>query len=181
MSKSCRMIGGLIGIAILTGCNLVESPSPTELPTPTHQTETPVAPSPTSITPTRQWTAVPISPTQVPRTDGPATPAIPATADPVWHDQIAQAEQDLARRLSLDVDQIELVEVQAVVWPDGAMGCPQPGMVYTQLQQDGLLIRLRVGKVTYNYHSGGSRGPFLCEKPAAGDNPLPPPGGPIDK
>jgi hypothetical protein len=44
------------------------------------------------------------------------------------------------------------------------LGCPQPGLAYTQVQQEGLLIRLRVGKRLYNYHSGGGSAPFFCEK-----------------
>ena len=178
MRKSYWLFG-ILGVAVLTGCNRVELPSPTEPPIPTPVATTRTSPSP--IAPTPQWTVVPISPTYAPPTDTPATPAIPATADPAWQDQIALAKQDLAQRLSTSPDRIELVDVQPVVWPDGALGCPQPGMAYIQVQQDGLLIRLRAGKGTYNYHSGGSRGPFLCEKPVAGDKPLPPPGGPIDE
>jgi hypothetical protein len=97
-------------------------------------------------------------------------------ADPSWQDQVTQAKEDLAQRLSVDVSQIELLEVKPVVWPDGALGCPQPGMAYIQVQQDGLLIRLQTGKATYNYHSGGGRGPFLCEKATGDAKPFPPPG-----
>ena len=178
MRKSYWLIGISIGVTALIGCVRVESTSPTETPLSTSVPTT--QPSPSPAAPTPQWTVVPISPTHVSPTDAPATPAVPATADPVWHDQTTQAKQDLAQQLSLDVDQIELVDVQPMVWPDGALGCPQPGMEYTQVQQDGLLIRLRVGKIIYNYHSGGGRGPFLCEKPAPGAVPLPPPGGSID-
>jgi hypothetical protein len=89
---------------------------------------------------------------------------------------VLQAEEDLAQRLSTQVDQIELLEVAAVVWPDGGLGCPHPGVVYTQVPRDGLLIRLRVGKRTYHYHSGGGRSPFLCERAAVDDGLATPPG-----
>ncbi len=171
--KSMRLLVGLMGIAILTGCSQVESmPQATTAP----QALTAETPSSPTTTPTPQWTPVPISPTQVIHKDSPTTPAILTPANPAWQEQIAQAKHDLAQRLSIDVDQIELVEVQTVVWPDGSLGCPQPGMAYIQVQQDGLLIHLRVGKHTYNYHSGGNRGPFLCEDFPGGDSPLPPPG-----
>jgi hypothetical protein len=74
-----------------------------------------------------------------------------------------QAKQDLANRLSVSTDQIDLVEVRSVTWPDGSLGCPQPGTMYTQMVVDGLLIRLRARGNIYEYHSGGPREPFLCQ------------------
>lgn len=76
---------------------------------------------------------------------------------------VEQAITDLAQRTSSPVSDIEVVSVEAVVWPDKGMGCPRPGMVYPQVQVDGLLIHLSVGGVVYAYHSGEGRAPFLCE------------------
>jgi hypothetical protein len=89
---------------------------------------------------------------------------------------VVQAKEDLAQRLSIEMGQVGLVEAKAVVWPDSSMGCPRPGVAYTQVRRDGLLIRLRVGKRTYNYHSGGNRSPFLCEQATENDDLVPPPG-----
>jgi hypothetical protein len=74
------------------------------------------------------------------------------------------AVEDLAGRLSVDVGEIGVLEVQEVIWPDSSLGCPQPGMAYKQVPEDGLLIRLDVGGHVYEYHSGGMRDPFLCEQ-----------------
>lgn len=79
---------------------------------------------------------------------------------------VDEALADLAERLTIDVTQIEVVEVKAVVWPDGSLGCPESGVAYIQVQREGLLIRLRVGKRVYQYHSGGGSPPFLCEHPS---------------
>lgn len=73
------------------------------------------------------------------------------------------AMADLAARLDLPVERIEFLELKAVVWPDGGMGCPRSGMVYPQVQVDGYLIRLRAGKREFPYHGGGDKPPFLCE------------------
>lgn len=70
---------------------------------------------------------------------------------------------DLAARLGVDESAIAIVYVEAVTWPDGSMGCPQPGMAYTQVLVDGMRVVLSVGGVEYAYHSGGDREPFLCE------------------
>jgi hypothetical protein len=77
---------------------------------------------------------------------------------------IEKAKEDLAQRLSIDVAEISLAEAKEVVWPDASLGCPQPGIAYKQIPQDGALILLQVGINIYEYHSGGSRGVFLCEK-----------------
>jgi hypothetical protein len=104
------------------------------------------------------------------------SPTIPTSSDLARQDLVVQAKGDLAQRLSVDVDQIDLIEARAVVWPDSSMGCPQPGVAYTQVRRDGLLIRLRVGKRIYNYHSGGNRSPFLCEQATQDGDLVPPPG-----
>jgi hypothetical protein len=74
-----------------------------------------------------------------------------------------QATADLAERLGVSVDDIQVAQVEAVVWPDGSLGCPEPGSMYTQALEDGMIIRLSVDSQIYQYHSGISRGPFLCE------------------
>jgi len=77
--------------------------------------------------------------------------------------QIDAAKQDLAQRLGVDLAAIEVASVEAVTWPDGALGCPRPGMVYIQVLIDGLRILLRVGDQIYPYHSGNNQPPFLCD------------------
>jgi hypothetical protein len=95
---------------------------------------------------------------------------------------VEYAQQDLAARLGLSVADIQPLEVQAVVWPDRGLGCPAPDMMYIQVPEDGAIIRLAVGGKVFEYHSGASRPPFLCEQPQTspgippGDPPQPPPG-----
>ena len=66
---------------------------------------------------------------------------IPTPFDLALQKTVAQAQADLARRLHIEGNDMTLVDVQSVTWPDGGLGCPQPGMEYTQVQVDGLLIR----------------------------------------
>jgi hypothetical protein len=81
---------------------------------------------------------------------------------------VAGAQNDLARRFGVGADQVEVVEARSVMWPDRGLGCPAPGMLYVQVPEDGLLIRLRYGGRFYEYHSGAGRPPFLCEQPSSG-------------
>ena len=100
-------------------------------------------------------------------------PSLPTPSASGLEGLIEKAKEDLAQRLSISLDQISLVEATGVVWPDSSMGCPQPGMKYLQVPEDGALIVLKVEGNTYEYHNGGKRGLFLCEKKYK--NPTPPP------
>jgi hypothetical protein len=101
--------------------------------------------------------------------------------NPAYMPLVEYAQQDLAARLGLSVADIQPLEVQAVVWPDHGLGCPDPAMGYIQVPEDGALIRLAVGAKIFEYHSGASRPPFLCEQPQPspgtppGDTLQPPP------
>ena len=77
----------------------------------------------------------------------------------------ALAAADLAERLGRHVEEVAVVSVQEVTWRDGALGCPQPGHVYSQALVDGHRILLDVDGQTYTYHSGGNTAPFLCRDP----------------
>ena len=93
----------------------------------------------------------------------PDTPTSPTPYGSDMEDLVIQAKEDLADRLSIPVDQIEVLEATSVVWPDASLGCPQPDMRYKQVPVDGVLIRLQAKGQVYEYHSGGSRGLFLCQ------------------
>jgi hypothetical protein len=92
-------------------------------------------------------------------------PEMAREVEPGLEPLVNQAKEDLAQRLSISVDQIAVLEARSVVWPNAALGCPQPGMKYRQVPMDGALIRLAVDGKVYEYHSGGGRDPFLCEQP----------------
>ena len=89
------------------------------------------------------------------------------TPQPIVHDWILLAMEDLAHRLSIATSEIELLSFEEKVWSDAGLGCPQPGMSYAQVLQEGDLIQLGAGDKTYSYHGGGSSSsdPFLCEQP----------------
>ena len=107
------------------------------------------------------------------------TPTLPASVTPLLEEvlqlqptsskpnpealqHIAYARSDLAQKLGLDLATIEVVAYEVAIWRDGSLGCPQPGMMYTQALVDGYLIQLRVGEQTYNYHGANGHDPFLC-------------------
>ena len=80
-------------------------------------------------------------------------------------DAVVKARADLAAHLGVEVDSIEVSMVEEVVWRDGSIGCPEPGMVYTQALVEGLRLTLLHDGTTYYYHQGDDKDPFLCEEP----------------
>lgn len=78
---------------------------------------------------------------------------------------VADARADLAARLGLALDAVAVEGVHAVIWSDGSIGCPRPGMLYTQALVEGALIALRAAGAAYSYHSAEGRPAFLCERP----------------
>ncbi|MGH8944780.1 MAG: hypothetical protein ACRDVL_01355, partial [Acidimicrobiia bacterium] len=57
-------------------------------------------------------------------------------------DAAMKARADLAAHLGVEVDRIEVSLVEEVVWRDGSIGCPEPGMAYTQALVEGLRLTL---------------------------------------
>lgn len=112
-------------------------------------TTTPSTP-PDLTTPVQSTSTLPAQEEPMPQPD--------LTASPI----VQQAMADLAERLGVDPAEITVVRVEEVDWPDGSLGCPQPGMLYTQALVNGSFIQLQVDNQTYNYHSGGARPPLLC-------------------
>ena len=77
-------------------------------------------------------------------------------------DQVAFSREDLAARLEIDPDEVSLSGAIKVTWRSGALGCPEPGMSYTQALVPGVWIMLRVGNTAYRYHAVPGGQPFYC-------------------
>lgn len=97
-----------------------------------------------------------------PSEDAPAPPPVVDHSNP----QVATAITDLVVRFGIDVAAVEVVSIEEVTWPDGSVGCPLPGMRYTQALVNGSRIVLKAGGVQYQYNSGGGREPFYCANPS---------------
>jgi hypothetical protein len=112
-----------------------------------------------AATPTPKFAATPLSEESVIQ----KTPQ-PLPQDTTSASLVEQARQDLAERLNVQVEEIDFLDFELVVWPDGSLGCPKPGIAYIQVQREGYKILLGFAGREYAYHGGGSRPPFLCEK-----------------
>ena len=77
-------------------------------------------------------------------------------------EQVLFARTDLASRLNIGIDEVQLSGMTSVMWRSGAMGCPQEGKQYTDALVPGLLIMLRVGNKAHRYHGIPAGEPFFC-------------------
>lgn len=150
----------LVVLAACAGAEPTPLPAVTATPAPAIQTLPGLATEPASL-PEPTFAVVE---TLVPEeTVGEAMKPIPEV--PYIAKLVQQAQQDLARRLGVPGESIEFLEFEEVVWPDSSLGCPQPGIAYTQVMVDGYRILLQHEGKVYAYHGGGERPPFWCQNP----------------
>ena len=115
-------------------------------------TTSPAAPSP-SIRPAPSFSARPtIAPSAAP-----ITGEVPA-------DVLTAVRAELSSSSGLDAANAEVVRAEAVDWPDGSMGCPVPGMMYTQQIVPGYQVVLTLDGKTYDYRVAAETGTIVrCE------------------
>jgi hypothetical protein len=173
----------MLGLVACAGTSATESPTltagVTALPTaiPVSPTDTVAPASPTVQEQTAQGTSTPVAPTQeaVPtradveeREKPTAVPTVrPSETVPTGSEadrMVAAARADLAARLGLSVEEINVQSVEPVEWPDTSLGCPQPGMMYAQVITPGHQILLQARGEMYDYRSAGGRLLVLCEQ-----------------
>jgi hypothetical protein len=63
----------------------------------------------------------------------------------------------------LDRSAMTVVRAESVVWSDGSLGCPEPGMTYTMATVDGYWIELSAGDTTLDYRVGSNNAVKLCD------------------
>ncbi len=79
------------------------------------------------------------------------------------NDPVGKAIQDLAYKLRITSDLIQLKSYSDVVWPNGSLGCPDPVQLYSAAQVPGYVIVLHYGRHDYLYQGKSGRMPFRCE------------------
>jgi hypothetical protein len=66
--------------------------------------------------------------------------SLPAGLQSMWPKLL----EDAAQRSGRPATALHASSVQAVIWPDGALGCPQPGRLYTQAMVPGWRVVIAV-------------------------------------
>jgi hypothetical protein len=111
------------------------------------------------------------------REDAAGPPASPAAKEsmPMNADLHAMAQAALAdamRRAAPGAAAPTLLSAERVTWPDGSLGCPMPGRMYTMALVPGYRIRIQSGTEQLDYHASMRGQPQLCP-PGRATDPAP--------
>jgi hypothetical protein len=69
-------------------------------------------------------------------------------------------------------EQLAIVRAESVVWNDGSLGCPEPGMEYAQTLVNGYWVVIKAAGQTYDFRVGRDGSFRLCPQ-GRGHSPLP--------
>jgi hypothetical protein len=85
----------------------------------------------------------------------PVEVSLPATAvtGEVPGDLMDSVIDQLIEQENLDREAITIVRAESAIWPDGALGCPVPGEMYTHALVEGYWIVLKSANKEYDYRA----------------------------
>jgi hypothetical protein len=152
MKYSCFVLL-IIGSLLLAAC---ASPAAMQAPTDTPSVLNQIpgdTPGPTS------------SATQPEASSTPQATHIPVDVPPAQR----AAVQALSDALGIDIDQVKVVSVEAVDWPNGCLGVQHIGVMCTQQIVPGFRIILEANGQQYEYHTNNSGSEL---NPAEGQQPI---------
>ena len=102
----------------------------------------------------------------VPERGPSSAPSAPIAGNPTVHADLESiveaAKKDAATRSGLSPEAIKVLVAERVTWSDGSLGCPSPGMMYTQALVPGFRVMLDAGGQVLDYHAGASGHLVLC-------------------
>lgn len=125
---------GLVLLLLAPGCGALPQPAPA--------TAVPTA--------TLEPTATPLPPVVTP------SPEAAPVANLVL--------QDASQRLGVPVDQLRLERLDPRQWPDSALGCPQPGLLYSQIVTPGYIMLVAGAGKQLEYHTDMHTHIALCQQ-----------------
>ncbi len=157
----CLIFGLLTLIATMGAGCAQPPPTPVSIPPDTATPALALKPTPTGTpismprsTPTSPGTPTPAmisSPTPTPE-EFPATATLSAAeARGLTHPGIRSAVADLMRRAGEELNLIQIVQAEQVTWSDSSLGCPEPGMLYSQVLSLGIWLVLSYQGLEFDY------------------------------
>jgi len=86
----------------------------------------------------------------------------PATTGEVPADVMDNVLAALEKLTGSERAAFKVLRAEEKLWPDGSLGCPQPGMVYSQATVPGYHVVVDHAGREYDYRVGGNRYLVLC-------------------
>lgn len=97
-------------------------------------------------------------------TQQPDGPTVPDEDSPLGV-ATGRAVEQAAADAGVPAEDVEVVSAEEVTWRDGALGCPEPGMSYTQALVEGFRIVVEVDGERIHYHADEPQDIFRCDDP----------------
>lgn len=91
-----------------------------------------------------------------------AIEAVDGVTDTDLDSMVTAALADAADRVRPGSPAPTLFSAEAVTWPDGSLGCPVPGRMYTMALVPGYRIQIQSGAELFDYHAGRRGKPVFC-------------------
>ena len=101
---------------------------------------------------------------QSPVKEWPSEPAVDGVTGEVPGDLLDKIFADLERRTGAQRSAFSLLQAEARQWNDGALGCAEPGQVYTQAIVDGYQVIVEYRGERFDYHASGTGFFKLCSR-----------------
>lgn len=76
---------------------------------------------------------------------------------PEYPQVVELAKKDLAQRLNISIEEVQLIKQEKVDWSDTGLGFPEEGKMYAQVITPGFRIILKAKERQYEYHSDYKR------------------------
>ena len=99
--------------------------------------------------------------TNPPPTQATTASTLPTGAVPA--EFLAAVLADAASRTGLGTGDLEVVKVEAAEWSDGSLGCPEPGVFYTQAVVSGFWVVIETSQGVLDYRLDATGGFRFCE------------------
>ena len=96
-------------------------------------------------------------------TSGVAIPSLPSGDVPIA--MLERVVADAASGAGVDASDVRVVTAEAVNWSDGSLGCPEPGMAYTQALVPGFRVVVDIDGEELHFHASESGEFAFCEDP----------------
>ncbi len=98
----------------------------------------------------------------------PATAGEPVATAAIPREVRRAVVADAAKRFKVAENSVVLTGGEQVTWSDGSLGCPQPGMLYTQMLVEGFRVIAKTPQGQLTYHTDSRGNAIICGPSATG-------------
>lgn len=159
MTSNKHLIISIAMVSVLAGCSSASVGDPGESTTPTIAVTSSATPADHAATtadvPGDEPSVTTASSTPPAERPSTSTTARAESAEPmtteVPPERMSQVLAAAELELGVKASEMVVLRAESVVWPDGSLGCPEPGQAYAQVEVEGFWVELSAGGLELDY------------------------------